>query len=133
MATSADALVAAEVAAALGRPLLLVSPRGGAAALGPAMFAAVVERARERHPPTRGLIDCEDVEGDALLALRVGIDGVIYKGRAAIRDKLAAIAAASGRCVVAERPATLALGREKDMAAACRRWLGEEPGQDSRI
>ncbi|WP_374441797.1 hypothetical protein [Stella sp.] len=134
MATAAGALVAAEAAAVLGRPLLLVSPRGGAAALGPAMFAAIVERARERHPPTRGLIDCETAEGHALLALRVGIDAVVYKGPAAVRAKLAAIAAADGRRVVAERPPALALHREKDMAAACRRWLGDDPaaGPDAR-
>ncbi len=91
------------------------------------LFAAIVERARERHPPTRGLIDCETAEGHALLALRVGIDAVIYKGPAVMAAKLAAIAAADGRRVVAERPPALALHRERDMAAACRRWLGDDP------
>ncbi|ROP91287.1 hypothetical protein EDC65_3152 [Stella humosa] len=118
-----EARIAATAAAALGRPLLLVSPRGGAASLGPAMFAAIVDAGRQIHPDTAGMIDCEDAEGDALLALRVGIGLVIYKGGAAVRGKLQAIAAAGGRAVVAERPDALVLHRETDAPAACRHWL----------
>lgn len=123
--SSAEALTAADAAAALGRPLLLVSPRGGAASFGPAMFAAMIERARARHDATRGLLDCEDAEGHVLLALRVGIDAVIYKGPDFVREKLAAIATCEGRRVLAERPRALVLHRERDPAAACRRWLAQ--------
>jgi hypothetical protein len=125
--SSAEARIAARAASELGRPLVLLGPRGGAASLGPAVFAAIVEAARQHHPATVGLLDCEDAEGHALLAFRVGIDAVVYKGPAAVRDKLAGIAAAQGRRVLAERPPALALHREKDPAAACRRWLDDGP------
>ncbi len=121
--SAAEARLAAGIAADLGVALVLVSPRGGAASMGPAMFAAIVAAGREAWPAATGLLDCEAAEGHVLHALRVGAEAVIYKGPAEFRDKLSAIAAAGGRTVTAERPPALVLHRQKDPPAACRRWL----------
>ncbi len=118
-----EARIAATQAAAAGRPLVLLSPRGGAASLGPAVFAAIVEAGRERHPAATGMLDCEDAQGHALHALRVGIDAVVYTGPEAVRERLADIARATGRVVLAARPDALVLYRQKDAPEACRRWL----------
>ncbi|MCC7271555.1 MAG: hypothetical protein IT561_02725 [Alphaproteobacteria bacterium] len=109
----------------LGVPVLLLSPRGAAAAMGPLMFQAMVAAARRAEPEAAvtGAIDCEDAEGHVLLALRAGVDVAIFKGAADVAAKLAAIAAAGGRRLLPERPSAPALAGARDPAALCRDWL----------
>ncbi|MGE0715156.1 MAG: hypothetical protein AB7P02_06915 [Alphaproteobacteria bacterium] len=125
MRTAAEATMAAAAARAAGVPVMLLSPRGAAAAMGPAMFQAIVDAARAAEPAAAvvGAIDCEAAEGHVLHALRVGIDAAVFRGPALTAAKLAAIAAASGRRLMSERPAAPALTGAADPAAICRRWL----------
>jgi hypothetical protein len=59
------------------------------------------------------LLDCGDDAGAAQAAIRAGIEGVIFTGRADVAERLADIAAQAGARLLTARPhATLDLGTE---------------------
>jgi len=86
----------------------------------------MIEQAHKDHPEAHMsvVLDCGDRAGDALAALREGIEAVRYSGRRDVAAKIAAIARRSGGRLYEERAPALDLLDEADPAAACREWLG---------
>ncbi len=121
LAHAQAALAAAE---ALGVPVTLLSAPGAAAYAGPGWFRAVVDKARAAHPDAEvtPVLDCGDMPGHALAALRDGVTAIRFAGATA--DKVAEIAEQCGARVIRERPEALDLqGVAGNPAAACRDWL----------
>jgi fructose/tagatose bisphosphate aldolase len=120
-----DARAALAAAAALGRPVTLVSAAGAAGYAGAAWFLRVVARAAADHPEAEwtAVLDCADHPGHVLSALRQGAKAVRYSGAKARATKLAAIAEQSGALLVTGRLKALDLRGEANPQAACRAWL----------
>ena len=127
----AQALVAAEVAAALGRPLTLRSAAGAGGTVGVGWFASLGAVLSERHPDLELtlVLDCADEAGTALGALRRGLKAVRIAGPPEVRAKLAALAETYGaRLDDDERPCLDLVGglvEQADLAARCRDWLAD--------
>ena len=125
----AQALVAAEVAAALGRPLTLRSAAGAGGTLGVGWFAGLGAVLTERHPTLvlTLVLDCADEAGTALGALRRGIKAIRVQGPPPLKAKLATLAATYGaRLDEDDRPCLDlidGLMEQGDVAARCRNWL----------
>lgn len=121
----AHARAALAAAAGRGVRVTLLSAPGAAAYAGPAWFREVVGAARAAHPQAEAaaLLDCGARPGDVLAALRAGVEGVVFTGRADVADKLAALADAHGAAFHRARPPAHDLLDAGDPAAACRRWL----------
>ena len=119
------AVAALQAASELGVPVTLRSAPGAADYLGSGTFKAIVDVARERWPdvPVTAVLDCADAAGYALGALRIGIKVVRFRGRPAVRRKLADIAARSGARLDADRRAALDLLDCPDPLSDCREWL----------
>jgi hypothetical protein len=117
----AEALAAAETAAALDRPLMLQ----GEAAAGVGWLAALLGLLAERHPGLvlMGALDCAEDAGTAQGALRRGIRHIRFTGPEAARRRLAEIAAPRGAVVTADALIALDLMACRDLRAACRDWL----------
>ena len=125
----AQALVAAEAAAALGKPLTLRSAAGAGGTVGVGWFASLGAVLSERHPDLELtlVLDCADEAGTALGALRRGLKAVRIAGPPEVRAKLAALAETYGaRLDDDERPCLDLVGglvEQADLAARCRDWL----------
>jgi hypothetical protein len=104
--TLAHAVAALRAGVRSGRQVTLLSARDAGIYAGPGWFAAVVAAAREAAPAARSsaLLDCSDQPGAALAAIRSGIEGVIFTGRADVARRLADIARQHGVLLVTERP-----------------------------
>lgn len=127
-----QAKAAAAAAAETGHPVLLLSAPAAAGTVGPAWFEALVRMAASAFPgvTVEGALDCGDMPGHALAALRHGLKVIRYDGPAF--DAVADIAGQCGATVLRIRPDALELsslpdsGNADDAAAlmeACRRWL----------
>lgn len=132
-----QALAVLAAADAVGRPVLLLSPPGAAAFLGAGFFRALADRARAVHPGADALfiLDCADAAGDAMAALRAGVDGIIFKGAGAGADRagraLAGLAdrhgaagatgaaGPTGAVYLSARPPSVDLGDVPDVDDAC--------------
>ncbi len=126
----AHAVAAVRAAAELGVPVELWSAEGAAAAAGAGWFKALIEAARGAAPAARvgAVLDCADLPGYALAALRVGIEAICFTGPARVAAKIADIARQSQRRLVRRRPKrALDLRFVADPDAACSTWLG--PGR----
>ncbi len=127
----AQARAAVAAAAALGRPVVLVSAPGAAGYAGPGWFAKLVALAAEAHPEAAvsAVLDCADKPGLALAALRDGAPAVRFTGSRAARAKLSAIADASGAEIVSGPLRALDLRGLAEPEAACAAWLatGKKP------
>jgi hypothetical protein len=123
----AHAEAALAAAAGLGVAATLISAKGAAGYAGPSWFRAVVAEARAAHPgvDVTAVLDCGDMPGYALAALRDGAAVIRFSGDTA--DKIADIAAQYGARVIAARPETLDLAdverARRDLGRACREWL----------
>ncbi len=123
----AQAAAAFSAAAALERPLTLLSAPDAAGSVGPAWFAALVDGARAGFPNVDVLIilDCGDAPGYALAALRLGFKAVCFDGPAAA--SIADIARQYGARIVTSRPESLDLeeleASGRDMETVCISWL----------
>jgi len=120
------ARAALRAAGETGEALVLVSPPGAAAYVGPGWFREVIDQARQAHPAVRvdAFLDCGARPGDALAAFRAGVPGVIFTGELRVADKLAALAEARGIAFRRARPeAVLDLLDATDPVAECRRAL----------
>jgi len=109
--TQAQAEAALAAAARAGRPVVLASPSDAAAYLGAGMFGAMVAAARRSHPQARSLavLDCGARAGDAMAALREGIEVVCFRGDPDVASKLADLAEQMGARVVTELAVTIDL------------------------
>ena len=122
----AGARAAARAAAELGVAVELWSAPGAAAYAGAGWFKAVLEATRAAEPaaPISAVLDCAELPGLALGALRIGLEVVCFTGPARVAAKLADIAAQQGARLVRRRPVrALDLRHAADPAAACRAWL----------
>lgn len=122
----ADALIAAEAAAALGVPLMLLSAPGAGAYAGAGWWLGLVEAVRQAQPglAVEAVLDCADRPGAVLAALRAGVRSVVFTGAAEAAAALADIAGQTGATLLTGRPEALGLRGRRDAAAACRAWLG---------
>jgi hypothetical protein len=119
------ARAALAAAAALGRPVTLLSAPGAAEYAGIAWFAKIVALGAAEWPDAayRAVIDCADRPGLVLAALRHGSTHVRFTGPRAAAKKLSAIADQTGVELVSGRLSALDLRAEADPHAACRIWL----------
>lgn len=119
------ALAACRAAEALGAAVRLRSGPAAAGYAGAAWFAEVVGAARRAHPEVRidAVLDCGDSPGLVLSAFRRSVEAVLFTGSRALREKLEAIAEASGARVEYESAPALDLAAEEDPEVACRAWL----------
>lgn len=113
-------------AAALNRPITLLTAPGAAAYGGPGYYLAMLEAAQARYPDARAraILDCGDDGAMAQMALAAGWRCLVVRGKATVRDKLRRIAAAYGAEVLARPPKALDPGAEAmDIASQCRAML----------
>jgi hypothetical protein len=124
----ADALAAVETAAALGRPVILVSAPGAAAYGGAGWFKALVALARERWPEANvtAMLDCGDRADLVQGALRAGLADLVFTGPAPVAARLADIAGQQGARLHRRRPPSLEIADPGGALAACRAWLGRD-------
>jgi len=121
------AQAALAAAAGLGVAVTLISAEGAAGYAGPAWFRMVVDEARAAHPEAQAtaVLDCGDMPGHALAALRDGATVIRFSGDT--MAKIEDIAAQCGARVIAERPEVLDLAEveraRRDPERACREWL----------
>ncbi len=108
-----------------GQPVVLLSPPGAAAYLGAAYFQAMIAQTLSEHPGVEVLavLDCGERAGEALGALRQGIEAVCFRGPPAVAGRLRDIARQQGARVLEARPEALDLAAVDDAASACRKWL----------
>jgi hypothetical protein len=108
-----------------GRTVTLLSAEGASAHVGPGWFAELIDAARAEVPDAAfdAYLDCADRPGDVLAALRRGVPGVIFTGRADVADRLAALAEAHGTPFLRARPEALDLLDRPEPAAAVRAHL----------
>jgi acyl-CoA reductase-like NAD-dependent aldehyde dehydrogenase len=114
--TAAQATAALAAAARAGRPVVLASPPDAAASMGPGMFRAMVAAARQAEPRARSLavLDCGARAGDAMAALREGIEAVCFRGDKEVAAKLADMAEQSGARLLTALDAALDLTETRE-------------------
>ena len=123
----AQAEAALEAAAAADAPVVLMSAPDAAASVGAGWFDAVVTLSRESHPLAKSVavLDCGGAPGDAMAALRHGVEAIRYEG--ASQTQIEDIARKCGANVIRRRPRSLDLNAVEtaggDLIAACRAWL----------
>jgi len=126
-----QAIAALAAAASLDRVVRLRSAPGAAAALGPRVFARMMQRAAEAHPEASftAVLDCAGDAGYALQALRAGVPAVRVAAEREVFIKLADIAIRMDAEIehAAEIGEVLDLDGENDPEAACRAWLQLTP------
>lgn len=121
------ARAALAVGAQLGHPITFYSAENAGAYAGAGWFQAVVTAARADYPAAEceAVLDCGGHAGLALAALRAGCPAIVFRGSAAQRRKIAAIAAAHGARLDAGAQEALDLGRCRDPQAVVAAWLGQ--------
>jgi hypothetical protein len=119
------ARAAAAAAAALGVTVTLRSAPGAASYLGPSVFRAMIDAARESVPGADvvAVMDCGRDAGWALAALRHGIERVRVDLPPTTMRRLADIAGCYGAAIDDDDSAALDLLNCPDPAAACQKWL----------
>jgi len=88
----------AALAAAAGRPVILISPAGAAGFQGIGWWQALVETLRSEFPDAAftAALDCADGTGWALAALRTGVEKVLLAGEGAAVDAVREVAEQKG-------------------------------------
>jgi hypothetical protein len=119
------ARAAAAAAAALRVGVTLRSPPGAVSYLGPSVFRAMIDAARESAPGADvvAVMDCGRDAGWALAALRHGIERVRVDLPPTTMRRLADIAGCYGAAIDDDDGAALDLLDCPDPAAACQKWL----------
>jgi len=114
----------AAVAAAAGRPLILLSAPGMSGFMGPLWFKALTDEAAAGHDDVTAALDCADEPGTVLAALRCGFKLVRFTGPAEARARLDDIARQTGaRVEGALTEETLDLLDCKNPLATCRAFF----------
>lgn len=123
-----QAVAALRAAAEADIAVTLESAPGAARYLGAPYFLAMIEAARAEVPEARcdAVLDCADVPGLALDALRRGAGRVRLSAPPELFARVADIAAQSGATLETAPPGepALDLGRGHDPLGAARRFLG---------
>jgi hypothetical protein len=126
------ALAALAAAEETGIAIRLMSAPGAAAQGGAAWFCALTAEARAAHPLAKAemVLDCGQEPGLALSAIRAGTKAIRIKAPARIREKIAAIATASGsQLITHDRARALDLLDARDPHREASAWLGRRRGQ----
>lgn len=121
-----QAKAALKAARERGLCVLLVSAKGAAATLGPAVWREMIAAAEKAEPGAlaAAVLDCGDDPGFALAALREGVKAIRVDARPEVRAKLADIAGQRGATLMADRPDPVCdLNTGADALAAARDWL----------
>jgi len=102
----AHAVAALHAAQQAGQPVTLASAPGAGIYAGPGWFGALIAEACASMPTAAfvALLDCADDPGAVQAAIRAGIAGIIFTGRADIAERLADIAAQAGARLLTARP-----------------------------
>ena len=102
----AHAVAALRAAAEVGREIVIASAPDVGRYAGPGWFRELVKAAREAVPDAKAtaLLDCGEDAGAAQGAIRAGVEGVIFTGRADVAARLADIAGQRGAVLVTSRP-----------------------------
>ena len=102
----AHAVAALSAAAERGHSIVIASAPAAGIYAGPGWFGALVVAARETVPAaqTIALLDCGEDAGAAIGAIRAGIEGIIFTGRADAAARLADIADKRGALLITSRP-----------------------------
>jgi hypothetical protein len=73
------------------------------------------------------ILDCASAAGDALAAIREGVQAIRFSGRKNVKDKIMDVALQSGVTIHTRRVPSLDLGdvdvAVADLSEACRDWL----------
>lgn len=114
----------ARAALAVGLPVTLLSAPGAALFAGCLWWRAMIDQARAAHPavPMRDILDCADAPGRALAAIRAGQQILTLSPTVPAFPAVAAIAAARGAVLLAQRPPALDLG-ERNTLRRLPAWL----------
>jgi len=123
------ARAALEAAAALNKPVILMSARGIASFMGPLWFRALIDMARAARPEAkcRAVLDCADEAGTVLAALRTGIERARFGGPEETRARLDEIACQIGASVEAAGPYEgLDLLDTREPERACHEFLARD-------
>ncbi len=113
-------LIQARAAITPGRPVTLLSATNAALFGGCLWWQALM---REAGFTGLSLLDCGDVPGRALEALRLGLPGIVLAQRDAAYTTVATLAAEAGAIILPIPPPALDLGKrgtERELMA----WLG---------
>jgi predicted amidohydrolase YtcJ len=102
----AHAVAALSAAAEMARLIVIASAPDAGIYAGPGWFGALIAAAREAMPAARAaaLLDCGDDAGAAQAAIRAGIEGIVFTGRADVAARLADIAGQRGASFLTRRP-----------------------------
>jgi fructose/tagatose bisphosphate aldolase len=123
------ACTALSAARELNVPVTLVSAPGAAAYAGVGWFRALTDEAHTQYPDVSmtPILDCASAAGDALAAIREGLQVIRFSGKRDVKAKVMDIARQSGVSVVTRRAPSLDLGdvdsTVADLTGACRDWL----------
>ncbi len=123
------ALAALAAAEAMEVPVTLRSAPGASGALGAQVFQEMVAAAAACHPKAcfEAVLDCADAPGDALNALRHGIESLRLKAPADVMARVCGMAAQTGATIQAPGggEALVDLAYSLNPPAACRAFLGK--------
>jgi hypothetical protein len=102
----AHAVAALSAAAGAGREIVIASAPDAGIYAGPGWFRELVKAARQAVPDAKAtvLLDCGDDAGAAQGAIRAGVEGIVFTGRAEVAARLADIAGQRGVTLVTTRP-----------------------------
>ena len=127
-----QAIAALRAAASARQAIVLASAPDAGGYAGPGWFKELVATAREAvpKPPCSALLDCGDNVGAALAAIRAGVEGVIFTGRADVARRLADIARQHSVRFATERSAAVLdlaedfFASQEDIERRCAEFLG---------
>lgn len=113
-----DLRAALAAGSATGRPIVAVSGPVASAYAGADWFSSLLKIGRNEFPSTSltGILDCGDRAGDAVSALRVGIDALVFTGHPDAARRLASLCAIQGVELLTARPNAFDLGSVADPA-----------------
>jgi len=126
----ADARAACRAAMGRGEAVTLWSARGAGGYMGPLWFAEIIRQTRGEFPTLTitGVLDCDAAPGDALAAIRVGVQAIALTAKPTVKARIRNIASAEN-AILLRRPAkALDLQSSADPEAYCRRWFGIRDG-----
>ncbi len=105
-------LADARAALAEGRPVTLLSAPGAALYAGCLWWQLLVTQARAERPDVDApdVLDCADSAGQAMAALRIGVNRLVLSAAAPGRDAVCAIASERGGFVLDRAPALRTTG-----------------------
>jgi hypothetical protein len=102
----AHAVAALTAAAETGQEIVIASAPDAGIYAGPGWWRALVDAAREAVPAAKAtsVLDCGDDAGAAQGAIRAGVKGIVFTGRADVAARLADIAGQRRAMLLTTRP-----------------------------